>query len=163
MPGSAERAGDVRATKRADAGIVIERINVAREDALPAGLVGHLFCGRSAPSAFIFFLAFAHFYRLPLFLSSPGLFPCKVIYRTYNTSNLCYSQGMAFRDTLKRKMASLKQAIHLFLDEATLAKIEEYRYVRRFPSRAAAILNLLNWALSHPPPESQKGKPKASA
>lgn len=65
---------------------------------------------------------------------------------------------MATRGTLKRKMALLKQAIHLFLDAETLAKIEEYRYSRRFPSRAAAILNLLNWALSHPPAEPPKGK-----
>ena len=67
------------------------------------------------------------------------------------------------RATLKREMALLKQAIHLFLDAETLAKVEEYRYARRFPSRAAAILSLLNWALLHPPPESGKTKPKASA
>ena len=70
---------------------------------------------------------------------------------------------MNMRANLKRKMASLKQAIHLFLDGETLAKIEEYRFSRRFPSRAAAILNLLNWALSHPPPDSQKGKQRTSA
>lgn len=66
------------------------------------------------------------------------------------------------RATLKRKMALLKQAIHLFLDADTLARVEEYRYQRRFPSRAAAILSLLQWALSHPPPDTAKGKPKSA-
>jgi hypothetical protein len=65
---------------------------------------------------------------------------------------------MKIRDTLKRKMANLKQAIHLLLDPPVVDKIDRYRYSHQIPSRTKAIIELIEWALSHPPPRAGKKK-----
>ena len=45
-------------------------------------------------------------------------------------------------------MATEKPVINIIIDEELLRQIEEYRYKNRFPSRTAAIRELLELALS---------------
>ena len=44
-----------------------------------------------------------------------------------------------------------KQPVHLLLDKDLLKRADDFRFKHRFPSRAAAIKWLLDWALDQKP------------
>jgi hypothetical protein len=55
-----------------------------------------------------------------------------------------------------RSMATDKPFLSFVVEEQLLAKLDDFRFKHRFPSRAAAIKWLLDWALTQKPkPEGQ--------
>jgi hypothetical protein len=46
-------------------------------------------------------------------------------------------------------MPSQKPLLHLVMDQALIDKIDHFRFEERFPSRAAAVTWLLEWAMEH--------------
>jgi hypothetical protein len=48
-------------------------------------------------------------------------------------------------------MPSQKPLINLIIDEDLLERLEDWRFTRRMPSRAAAIKWLLRWAIARNP------------
>lgn len=48
-------------------------------------------------------------------------------------------------------MPSNKPLLHIVMDDDRLDRIDEYQHRKRFPSRSAAIVALLDWALDQNP------------
>ena len=48
-------------------------------------------------------------------------------------------------------MPSKQPLIHLVVDELLKARLDDFRFAHRFPSRAAAMKWLLEWALKQEP------------
>lgn len=53
-------------------------------------------------------------------------------------------------------MASEKPFLSFVIDEELLKAVDEFRFMNYFPSRAAAIKWLLNWALKQNPDPNKK-------
>lgn len=49
-------------------------------------------------------------------------------------------------------VGSEKPLVHFVVDEELLKRVDEYRYKKRFPSRAAAMKWLMEWALKNDAP-----------
>jgi hypothetical protein len=72
---------------------------------------------------------------------------------------------LAFGIDYKFMPRSLKPMITFVMEEDLLQRVEDFRYQHRYPSRAAAMKALMNWALEHypaEPPPKKKAKTRGS-
>lgn len=48
-------------------------------------------------------------------------------------------------------MPSNKPLLHIVMDQEFIDRVDDYQHRRRFPSRSAAVIALLEWALAQDP------------